>query len=168
MRVSPEETFDVELPEGFVARPFDGSDDQARAWLDVNAAAFVHHPEQGRMTLADLQARMAESWFDPAGLLLVFEKGTGRLAASHWTKIAEPTSGVGEVYVVGVDPDFQGRGLGGYATALGLAHLRDAGASSVELYVEGDNEPAKATYTRRGFVRAAHDVMYVHTPARAM
>lgn len=149
---------DPVAPQGFSARSFRPGDEQA--WLDVNGRAFAHHPEQGRMTLADLQARMAESWFDPAGLLLVFEKGTGRLAASHWTKIAEPTSGVGEVYVVGVDPDFQGRGLGGYATALGLAHLRDRGMREIELYVEGDNEPAIATYRRKGFERSARDVMY--------
>lgn len=153
-----------DAPLGFAARGFRPGDEQA--WLEVNARAFAHHPEQGRMTLADLQARMAEDWFDPAGLLLVFDPAAGRLAASHWTKIADPDGAVGEVYVVGVDPDYQGRGLGGYVTALGLSHLRDRGVSTIELYVEGDNEPAIATYRRQGFTRSAQDVMYAFDAGR--
>lgn len=165
--LTADETFDVALPAGLVARGYDGSEREAQAWVDLNARAFAHHPEQGRMTLADFREREAQEWFDPAGLILVWDEASGELVASHWTK-HEPGDEAGEVYVVAVAPECQGRGIAGPLTALGLAHLRDAGASSVELYVEGDNEPAKATYARRGFVRAAHDVMYVHTPARAM
>ena len=45
----------AELPEGLVVRPFrPGTDEQP--WVAVNAAAFVDHPEQGRLTVADLKA----------------------------------------------------------------------------------------------------------------
>lgn len=152
---------DPVAPQGFSARHFKPGDEQA--WLDLNARAFAHHPEQGRMTMSDLRARMHEPWFDPAGLLLVIDDVDGRVVASHWTKIADPTTGVGEVYVVAVDPAYQGRGLGGYATALGLAHLRDRGVQEIELYVEGDNDAAVATYHRKGFEQSARDVMYAWT-----
>lgn len=145
------------VPAGFTARSF--TDEDAESWLDLNRRAFVHHPEQGRMTMADLRERMAESWWDPAGLILIFDDSTGELAASHWTKI-EPGSDTGEVYVVAVDPGHQGHGLGKVVTALGLAHLADRGVGAVELYVEGDNDPAVATYRRLGFERVAADVMY--------
>ncbi|GAB3582031.1 mycothiol synthase [Calidifontibacter terrae] len=146
------------LPEGFSARNFEPGDEES--WLTVNARAFAHHPEQGRMTRADLDARMAEPWWEPAGLLFIIDDASGAVAASHWTKVAEPDSGVGEVYVVAVDPNYQGRGLGNAVTALGLAHLASRGLQTIELYVEGDNEPAIATYRRWGFTRTGRHVMY--------
>lgn len=151
-------------PDGFAIRHFEPGRDE-EAWLGVNGRAFAHHPEQGRMTLDDLHQRMAESWFDPAGLVLI-EDVRGQepvLAASHWTKIADPGDGEGEVYVVAVDPAYQGHGLGRTVTAAGLAHLKDRGVRTIDLYVEGDNDPAIATYRRWGFERVAQDVMYHHT-----
>lgn len=167
--VTPDEAFVTDLPDGFEARAYDGSSEQGQAWLDVNAAAFVHHPEQGRMTMADFRERAGEDWFDPSGLILVWDVTGAQpvLAASHWTK-REPGSDEGEVYVVAVAPAYQGRGLAKPLTGLGLAHLAQAGVRAVDLYVEGDNEPAKATYTRAGFTKSAQDVMYVHTTARGL
>ncbi|WP_375425883.1 mycothiol synthase [uncultured Friedmanniella sp.] len=144
-----------ELPDGVTVRAFvRGRDEQA--WLEVNARAFASHPEQGGVTLEDLRERMAEPWFDPAGFLLA-ERG-GRLVGSHWTKRHSAT--LGEVYVLGVDPEAGGRGLGGALLDLGLQHLRDTGLSEVELYVEGDHERAVALYQGRGFTTASRDVMY--------
>ncbi len=73
----------------------------------------------------------------------------------------------GEVYVVGVDPDYQGRGLGTAVTLLGLQHLRAVGVSTAHLYVDGDNPAAIATYHRLGFERSAIDVMYAAGAAEA-
>lgn len=147
------------MPDGFTARPFESGRDED-AWLEVNSAAFVHHPEQGRMTRADLDERMAEPWFDPQGLLLIEDRSTGTLAASHWTKVEPGQRTEGEVYVVAVAPAYQGRGLGRAVTALGLAHLKSVGVQDISLYVEGDNTPAVATYERLGFTRTGIDVMY--------
>ncbi|AXH96178.1 mycothiol synthase [Ornithinimicrobium avium] len=158
----------VELPEGFAVRPFRVGEDGA-PWLAVNARAFAHHAEQGRMTLTDLRERQQEPWFDPQGFLLIEDltrtdpDGRPRLAAFHWTKVEPPQAGgpvTGEVYVVGVDPDYQGRGLGRAATLLGLQHLRAVGADAATLYVDGDNAAAIATYSHLGFERSAVDVMY--------
>jgi mycothiol synthase len=153
------------VPDGFAARTFrPGRDEQA--WLAVNARAFAHHPEQGRMTLDDLLLREAEPWFDPAGFFLVEQVGddSAVLAAFHWTKVHGHDGGahppIGEVYVVGVDPAFQGAGLGRAATLLGLHHLQERGLTRAMLYVDGDNAAAVATYTRLGFTQTAVDVMY--------
>lgn len=150
-----------EAPEGYRLRTFVPGQDEP-ALLAVNAAAFVDHPEQGRLDEAGLARRTSQPWFDPEGLFLV-EDTDGDLAAFHWTKVEDADAGVGEVYVVGVSPAHQGRGLGGYATAVGLAHLAGLGLGTVELYVEGDNEPALATYRRAGFERHAVHSMYART-----
>ncbi len=71
------------------------------------------------------------------------------------------------MYVVGVHPRLHGRGLGGPLTRLGLAHLARAGVSEVELYVEGDNTPALATYRRAGFTRKDAHVMYAEPDGMA-
>ena len=156
----------VNLPEGFRTRQFVIGQDED-AWLRVNARAFVDHPEQGRMTRHDLDRRIAEPWFDAPGFILIEDTrgGVPVLAASHWTKVVpgddpqvSPTRG--EVYVVGVDPAYQGLGLGRAVTVLGLAHLRARGLAEAMLYVDADNSAAVATYSRLGFARFAVDVMY--------
>ena len=76
----------------------------------VNNAAFAWHPEQGGWTDADIAERRGESWFDPGGLFMAVDEQSGKLLGFHWTKVHN--ADLGEVYVVGVDPAAQGRGLG--------------------------------------------------------
>jgi mycothiol synthase len=162
--LTADDAVDPLLPQGFSVRTFEpGRDDET--WVRLNAAAFASHPEQGRLTVADLHERMAQPWFDPAGFLLVVEDATDTVVAFHWTKVESGggtvgTGGTGEVYVVGIDPAHQGRGLGGPLTALGLAHLARQGLAEVELYVDGDNTAARRTYARLGFTDAAVDGQY--------
>lgn len=135
-------------------------DEHAADLLRINAAAFSDHPEQGSMDTAGLAERMAESWFDPAGLLLATDDADGdRLLGFHWTKRHDPT--LGEVYVVGIDPSAQGRGLGRLLTLAGLHHLADDRTREILLYVEADNLPARAVYEGLGFTHAAADT-HVH------
>lgn len=67
---------------------------------------------------------------------------------------------IGEVYVVGVDPAHQGRGLGRSITVAGLRWLRARGLPQAMLYVEADNEPALAVYRSLGFTHWDTDVMF--------
>ncbi len=141
-----------------------GVDEQA--WLSVNARAFAHHPEQGSIDTEDLAERMGEAWFDPAGFFLARhaagpdgpEGSDGPVLGFHWTK--RHGEGLGEVYVLGVDPDAQGRGLAKALLLTGLAHLRDVGDEVVELYVEADQPGPVGLYRRYGFSEASRDVMY--------
>ncbi|HEY6794163.1 MAG TPA: mycothiol synthase [Kineosporiaceae bacterium] len=158
----------AQVPAGVTLRPFrPGTDDSA--WLALNARAFAGHPEQGGWTERDLHARTAEGWFDPDGFLLAEEDG--ELIGFHWTKVHGGTTQgdgaaghahdpIGEVYVVGVDPRQQGRGLGRALTVAGLARLRSQGLAQAMLYVESDNTPARATYTSLGFTHWDTDVMF--------
>ncbi len=151
----------LRLPEGVRVRTFRPGRDEP-AWLRTNARAFAGHPEQGDWSADDLRLREAEPWFDPAGFFLAEDGGT--LLGSHWTKVHPPgdegPEAVGEVYVLGVDPDAQGLGLGRALTDVGLAHLRGLGLRQVLLYVEEDNTAAVGLYERSGFTRHAVDVSW--------
>ncbi|MGC2797696.1 MAG: mycothiol synthase [Mycobacterium sp.] len=151
------------LPDGVRIRTYAGTADDAEL-LRVNNAAFATHPEQGGMTAADLAERRAEPWFDPEGLFLAFNAQTDTLLGFHWTKVHAGKAGLGEVYVVGVDPSAQGSGLGGLLTSVGIAFLarRLIGAAqpTVMLYVESDNTAALQTYRRLGFEQYSVDTAY--------
>jgi mycothiol synthase len=149
------------VPEapGVELRTYAGPDDDAEL-LRVNNAAFSWHPEQGGWTEADIAQRRAEGWFDAAGLFLAFDADTRRLLGFHWTKVHDAT--LGEVYVVGVDPAAQGRGLGALLTLVGLHHLADRLGydATVTLYVEANNSAAVKTYERLDFRVFSADVAY--------
>lgn len=136
-----------------------GGDEFLATWLALNARAFADHPEQGSWTMTDLRARLFESWFDPALLWLVEPEVAipgPSAAASIWIK---PTPEGKEIYVLAVDPDHAGRGLG--TKMLGHA-LRAIGPNDVvDLYVDGDNAAARRLYERVGFVIQTRDVQYV-------
>jgi len=143
------------VPDGVTLRTFRTGADEA-PWLRLNARAFAKHPEQGAWTARDLELREREPWFDPAGLFIA-ERG-GTMIGFHWTKVHP--DGVGEVYVLGVDPDEHGGGLGRALTSAGLRHLRDLGLNDVMLYVDGDNTAALTMYQHFGFATWRTDVMY--------
>jgi mycothiol synthase len=142
--------------EGVTLRTFAGGRD-ADEWLRVNSRAFADHPEQGSWTREDLGLREREPWFDPDGFFLA-ERG-GKLVGFHWTKI-HPEEPLGEVYIVGIDPDERGTGLGRALTLAGLRYLRERGLPEVMLYVDESNAPAIRLYESLGFARRRTDVMF--------
>ncbi len=149
--------------DGITLRTFVPGQDE-EAMVRVNARAFDWHPEQGALTVDEVRATEAEPWFDADGFFLA-EKD-GEVVGFHWTKVHEAIPGrfggepAGEVYVVGIDPEAQGGGLGRALTLAGLRYLRDQGLGQVILYVEGDNAPALAVYSKLGFTRYETDVQY--------
>ena len=145
----------LELPEGLEVRVFD-PDRDACAWLEQNNAAFADHPEQGAWRLDDLHARIAEPWFDPSGFLLLCDGDD--IAASCWTKVHELyAERFGEIYVLSVNPTYQGRGLGRIILNQGLVALRRKGVSRAVLFVDEDNAPALSLYQSYGFALERKD-----------
>jgi mycothiol synthase len=161
-RPTSEPVGDVTVPVGVRVRTFEPSDEDAL--LEVNAAAFAHHPEQGHMTSEDFRERMAEAWFDPAGLFLAVPEEDDPdlpLLGFHWTKVhRDEHPPYGEVYVVATNPRAAGRGLGTLLTKVGLQHLATQGVEEVILYVDGDNDPAIAVYEGQGFRVVRTEVQY--------
>ena len=154
------------VPDGIAIRTFEVGTDEQR-WTQTNNRAFAAHPDQGGWGVEEVLLREAEPWFDPAGFFLAF-RGE-ELVGSHWTKVHgshgrgshdHDHPPIGEVYVVGVDPAEQGRGLGPALTLVGLHHLQELGLDEVMLYVDESNSNAIRVYQRLGFTRYATDVCW--------
>ena len=161
MRRTLSEIPDHFVPQDISFRTYGGTGDDA-ALLRVNNAAFSWHPEQGGWTESDLVQRVSEPWFDPEGLFLAVDDASSELVGFHWTKVHDGSTG--EVYVLGVDPSAQGRGLGRALTLRGLAHLarrfEHHQHATVMLYVESDNLAAIRTYEGLGFALSSVDTAY--------
>lgn len=135
------------FPAGVEILPFrPGVDDES--WLRVNNAAFRGHPENGSWTQEVLLDRRRQPWFDPAGFRMAWEGDS--LVGFCWTKVHE--DGVGEIYVIGVEPGNQGRGLGRALVLEGLRHLADdRDITRGMLYVDAGNDAALTLYEQLGF-----------------
>ena len=134
-----------------------GIDNQA--WLELNNRSFTSHPEQSNWSERDLEIRTKESWFDPSGFLI--SEIDNQLAGFCWTKVhGGDHDPIGEIYVMGVDPKFQGRGIGRAVTIAGLKHLRYQGIFSAMLYVDEKNTAAINLYKSVGFTEWGRDVLY--------
>ncbi len=129
------------------------------AWLSCNNRAFAGHPDQSGFTPDRLHRLMAEPWFEPAGCLLL--DGEHGLAAFCWTKVhADERPALGEIFAIGVDPAYAGRGLGGSISLAGLRWLSQRGLRTAMLYVDEDNAAGRRMYDRLGFTVHHRDRVY--------
>ena len=84
------------------------------------------------------------------------------MAAFCWTKVHHDTEPVlGEIYVIGVDPDFHGRGLGRGVTVSALRNIAERGITMAMLYVDASNTRAVSMYEALGFRLHRVDRAYV-------
>ena len=159
-RALPLAPADADAPVVAVRPLRPGTADEA-AWVATNNRAFAGHPDQGGETLASLHLAMAEPWFAADGVLLLdgdppVDAGGG-LAGFCWVKVHPATAtdpAAGEIYVIGVDPDAGGHGLGRALVTAGLDHMAARGLTRALLYVDADNTPARRLYDRLGFTTA--------------
>jgi len=146
-------------------RSFDPDRDIAE-WLQVNGRAFAWNPEQGSWTEDNVLARIDEPWFDPRGFLIhdrLGSDGEVRMAGFCWTKIhaaTEASAALGEIYVIAVDPDFHGLGLGRQLTLAGLDSLAGRGITTGMLFVDAANTAGVTLYDKLGFIVHRTDCVY--------
>ena len=135
----------------FTIRTFNPAADKD-LWLALNNKIFTNHPDQGNWALADLENRMTENWFDAEGFFLAV-KGN-EIVGFVWTKIHQDLVNqdpVGELYVVGVDPDHAHQGIGRAVSVAAINYLIAKGLKRSMLYVDADNEKGLALYTSLGY-----------------
>lgn len=147
--------------QGFAVRPFDGPGD-IPAIHRVNARAFTDLPDQAAWTTQDFDRRTGAPDFDPADLLVLTDPA-GEVAGFHWTAHHPAGDAVdsphGEVFILAVDPDFRGQGLGTVLLQAGLERLSEAGERTVKLFVDTSNTAAMSLYRAAGFGERDRDVL---------
>jgi len=147
-------------------RPFRVGVDEDE-WVALNARAFAHHPEQGSVSRADLAQLEREPWFAADDFLVLRDVIRPRetdpddtpMIGYCWLKVEH---GVGEFYVVGVDPARQGGGAGRALMSAGFARLAARGIRTAALYVDADNTAAVGLYRSLGFETHSIDIQYRH------
>ena len=143
------------IPAEIETREFIPSD--YKEIIQINNAAFYWHPEQGGMTEISLKETQSEAWYtnDDFRILEV----DGELKGFCWMKVHGSSCTCcdkskllkGEIFVIAVDPSFQGQGLGRQLALAGLEWMSKKKIREVFLYVESDNHPALKTYDSLGF-----------------
>jgi mycothiol synthase len=141
------------------------------ALIKLNNKVFSGHPDQGGWSKFDLNVRMNEEWFDRKGFFICEDRGN--LIGFCWTKIHgshtqlldrknthHGRAAIGEIYVLAVDPAFQGNGIGKDLITTGLNYLKNQGLSHTILYVGIENKPALNLYRSIGFKEFGKGVMY--------
>ena len=142
-----------------------------QAFLALNNKVFANYPDQGGWSENDLKVRLNESWFEKEGFFVAEDKG--ELIGCCWTKIpgahthshngSDDDHGheaLGEIYVLAVNPDYKGQGVGRDLSITGLNYLKYQGLNNVMLYVGVENIPAFNLYISLGFNEFGSDVMY--------
>jgi len=90
----------------------------------------------------------------PDGIFLIFvsDKPVGYCwtKTESWKKKA-PGEGTGRIYMLGVDPDYRGRGLGRHLLLVGLSYLKSKSLRVAVLTVDSENKAARVLYKSVGF-----------------
>lgn len=116
----------------------------------LNNEAFRGHRENAAMTPEAVEELGGGHESVPSGVLIVERAEDGDPAGFCWT--TTPRRGVGEIFLIGLTPKHQGRGLGVLLLRSALKVLfEERGAASCELWTDGDNDTALALYRDHGF-----------------
>jgi mycothiol synthase len=116
------------------------------AIVGVNNRAFADHREQGSMTVDGFRLLMGLGWFDPRGVHVA--RSSDRIVGFCVAKHEERA--VGEVFVLAVDPDLAGSGIGRALVDRAFAGLADQGAVRAQAWVDAGNRPAVGLYRALG------------------
>ena len=115
--------------------------------------SFAGNWEYNPNTTEDIVYYTNMSHRSPEDVNLIYDKD--RLIGYCWTNIDYETEaaneGRGRICMLGVEPDYRGRGIGRIALLAGLAYLKNKGVRVVELTVASENKIARALYRSVGF-----------------
>ena len=147
-------------------RPFEDRD--ARAVVDLSLRAWApafaslervlgseifrrQHPDwredQRRTVEGVCSANKGRTW--------VAEAGASAVVGFVSFELHHPEPNMGEISILGVDPDYQGAGIGTALTEFALKRLKDAGMTVAMVETGGDlgHAAARRTYEKAGYTQ---------------
>lgn len=150
---------------GLGIRPYDDRDGEAlvelslRAWEPVFASVeqvlgseifLRQHPDWRAGQRKAVEKVCAEK----KGQVWVAEVG-GSVAGFVTVEFHHPETNMGEIYLLAVDPDYQGSGIGTALSEFALDRLKDAGMTVAMVETGGDpgHAAARRTYEKAGYVK---------------
>lgn len=121
---------------------------------EIQNRSFAGTWGYNRNSLEEIVYRLNLTGRSPEDVILICEGD--RPIGYCWTAARPSESAAtdrrkGEIYMLGVDPDYRGKGVGEQALLAGLAHLKRKGIEVVELTVDSENTAARALYESVGF-----------------
>jgi mycothiol synthase len=105
-------------------------------------------------TVEEIIYRISLPNSSPDDIFLTFD--SDKPVGYCWTRIEfwekkAPGEGTGRIYMLGVDPDYRGKGFGRQLLLVGLSYLKSKSLRVVELTVDNENKAARALYESVGF-----------------
>jgi mycothiol synthase len=136
------------VPDGFTVRSFQPGD--AAALTEVQNAAFGDSWGFCPNTVEQIEYRSLMVNTPRQGIL--FLRHGERIAGYCWTCLA-PVDGAtrGVIGMIGVVPEYRGRGISRHILLAGMAFLLSLDVASIGLQVDQDNAPAIRLYASVGF-----------------
>ncbi|HIM62191.1 MAG TPA: GNAT family N-acetyltransferase [Dehalococcoidia bacterium] len=139
---------DLELPQGYSVRSFQPGDTPllTRVQNDAFTGSWGFSPNTEEQI--EYRAHMPNT--SESGILFLFE---GDRPAGHcWTVMVPSDNGVrGVIGMIGVVPEYRGKGVSRHILHAGMKYLRSTGLSEIGLEVDGNNGPAVGLYKSTGF-----------------
>ena len=137
-----------DLPQGYSVRSFQKGDTPllTRVQNDAFTGSWGFCPN----TEEQIEYRTHMPNTSNAGILFLFE---GEVPAGYcWTVMVPVDSGVrGMIGMIGVVPQFRGKGVSRHLLQAGMQHLRSTVLAEIGLEVDGNNDPAVRLYAATGF-----------------
>jgi mycothiol synthase len=135
-------------PNGFTIRSFQPGD--APALAEIQNAAFTGSWGFSPNTAEEIEYRSSMSNTSYPGILFLLNGE--KVAGYCWTFLA-PANGKtrGIIGMIGVAPDYRGRGVSKPILLAGMEYLRSVGVEDIALHVDGENTPAIRLYLSVGF-----------------
>jgi mycothiol synthase len=107
-------------------------------------------------TVAMIAYRTSLSHFSLEDVMLAYEGD--RVIGYCWTEKAGQKEG--QIYMLGIDPDYRGKGIGRRLLLAGLSYLKNKGSQFATLTVDSENQEARSLYDSIGFKLRTSSLWY--------